>query len=60
MKRVVFAWTTVWLDFDTKEELEQYKVDNQYKKWIIKDLDENDDNYTLVVQRPYGNYNTGW
>ena len=60
MKRVAFAWTTVWLDFDTMEELEQYKVDNQYKKWLFKEIHKNDDNYTLVVQRPYGNYSTGW
>lgn len=60
MKRVVFAWVTVVLDFDSKEELEKYKLDNYDKGWHFGDESINEGFYTLEVHRKYGKYNAGW
>jgi hypothetical protein len=60
MKRVVFAWVTVVLDFDTMEELQKYKLDNYDKGWHFGDESINEGFYTLEVHRKYGNYNAGW
>ena len=56
MKRVSFTLITVWLRFDTKDELEEYKRDNSHKNWKFKESYKSDDTYTLVVEKPYGEF----
>lgn len=61
MKRVAFAWLTFWYDFDTKKEAEEFVVKNGGKGWQIKEpYDNGADHWTVVVEKPYSNYNPGW
>lgn len=59
MKRVLFTWVTVWLGFDTVEELEEYKKINKNKGWKFQEEYEDGNFYILVVKKPYGEYNPG-
>lgn len=62
MKRVAFAFTAFWYDFDTKEELDRY-VDNLKKKgtyFRIQNIYDNGKFWTLVIYRQYKNYETGF
>lgn len=57
---IAFAYTTLYIDFDTMEDLYKYKKKNMYKGWRFKDEYINGDFFTLIVERPYKDYNTGW
>lgn len=46
-------YVTVCLEFSTKEELEQYKLDNKHKGWKFKELNKNPNCYTLLVEKKY-------
>lgn len=63
MKRVVFAWITFAYTFDTKEELEKYRLKNKNKYWHWnKEVQDRDGTWYVEIQKPYDRkrYECGW
>lgn len=62
MKKIAFAWITVWYDFTTKEEAEKFVRDNQKKGWHFdgEPYCNGNNEWTVQVDKPYGKYNPGW
>lgn len=60
--RIAFASISLIIDFDSKEEAEQYKLDNFGKHWWFGEIVEMDKGsyYCMEVRRPYKDYNCGW
>lgn len=66
-KRICFAWSEFWYDFDTKEEADQYMKNNRGKGWFFvydepyKGYGDDDPRWCVAVRKPYDNvHNTGW
>ena len=64
MKKVAFAHVEYVYDFDTKEEADRF-IKEAPKGWngwyfVTKEPEDNGDVWTVVVKKPYKNYNPGW
>ena len=59
--KITFASISLVIDFDTKEEAENYKTKNYNKGWWFGEISKIDENtWTMEVRRPYKDYNGGW
>lgn len=50
MKKVAFAWISMWIDFSTIEEAIKYIKDNNAKGWRFEQVNESD-----FYKNPYSN-----
>ena len=58
---IAFANISLIIDFETREEAEEYKKQNFGKGWWFGEVSKIDDNtWTMEVRRPYKDYNPGW
>lgn len=64
MKRVVFAHVEYVYDFDTKEEADRFikEAPKGCRGWyfVTEEPEDDGDVWTVVVDKPYKNYNPGW
>ena len=59
--KVTFASIVFQLDFESKEEAENYKIENIGKHWWFGEISKvSSDTWTMEVRRPYKDYNGGW
>lgn len=59
--KITFASICLVIDFDTKEQAEEYKIKNYDKGWWFGEISKVDDNtWSMEVRRPYKDYNGGW
>ena len=64
MKRVAFAHIEQVVDFTTREEAEKFEVESRnkgyYIVWGTHEVKMDELYYSVVIRKPYQNYNTGW
>ena len=59
--KIVFASICLIIDFDSREDAENYRIKNHNKGWWFGEISKVDDNtYSMEVRRPYKDYNGGW